>query len=133
MTKIRYLILLIFSIFLTIGSVNAQVKKIDSVNKIIDPIFPDENPKFPGDSLNEYIMHNLTVPQDDCIGKVYIEFIVEKSGKLSNIKILQGPCVAWDSAVIKCFRAMPAWIPAKQNGEPIKFEFLMPVNSDIRK
>lgn len=104
----------------------------DSLFKYED-ITAGEEPKFPGDSLNSYIINNLIVPQDGCYDKIFIRFIVEKNGELSNLKIIRGRCLLMDSAVIKCFRAMPAWISAKQNGKPVRTSLTVPLIIDLRR
>lgn len=104
----------------------------DSLFKYED-ITGGEMPKFPGDSLNNYIINNLIVPQDDCNDKIFVRFVVEKDGRLSNLKILHGHCVAMDTAVIKCFRSMPAWIPAQRKGKPVRTSLTVPLIIDLRR
>lgn len=134
MTKSMKQLILTFFVFLIANELIAQSIKADTVYELSSiNALTGQKPKFPGDSLSNYIMDNMIVPQDDCVGKVYIEFIVEKNGGLSNFKILHGPCASWDSAVTNCFRKMPAWIPANQSGKPIRVYVRMPVIVDVRK
>lgn len=81
--------------------------------------------EFPGGNseMLKFIGQNLKVPkefQDAGIsGKIIISFCVKKEGTIDNIEILRSPGFGIDEEIIKVFKSMPKWIPAKLNGVPI--------------
>ena len=68
-------------------------------------------------------------PQYNCKGKVFIEFIVERDGRLSNIRIVKGlnNCNEYNNEAERVIRSMPRWIPAKHLGKNVRFKMILPV------
>jgi outer membrane biosynthesis protein TonB len=93
----------------------------------------EEQPSFPGgvDSLQKYLTLKTKLPNnwrfDSINGKVFIEFLVESNGSISNPKILRGLNPILDSIAIGAIKVMPKWVPAKQRGEPVNCEFRLPI------
>jgi protein TonB len=89
----------------------------------------DELPQFSPnqDSLFNFIARNLTYPQECVEGAVYIGFIVEPTGELSNHRILRGIHPTMDKHALKVFEKMPNWNPGTCNGEPISFLYTLPI------
>jgi protein TonB len=116
----------------------------------VSPPPPDSNhvftyveimPKFPGgqDSMNRFIQRNLQYPdlaRDNNIqGTVYACFVVEKDGKVDEVKILRSmipPCIACDSEVIRVIKKMPKWKPGAQQGKPVRVQFNLPVKFSLQ-
>ena len=78
----------------------------------------DIEPTFPGgqEALMRFIQENITYPQEaieeDIQGKVYVQFYVEKDGKVSDVKILKGlGCPSIEKEAIRVVSIMPNWIP----------------------
>lgn len=94
----------------------------------------EEPPQFPGGEKerNLFLQRNVKYPllarQYKVQGTVYATFIIEKSGKISNIKILQGIGCGCDDEVSRVVHMMPDWIPGKNNGQPVRVQMLMPVS-----
>ena len=90
-------------------------------------------PEFPGGTtaMLQWIQQNMRYPQsalDEGIqGRVFVRFIVEKDGSISNPEILRGVNTALDNEALRLVRAMPKWTPAKMNGQPVRFRFTMPI------
>ncbi len=91
-------------------------------------------PTFPGgdEAFGNYLAKSIRYPKiarDKSIqGRVIVSFIVEKDGKLSNIKVLRdigGGCGPEASRVLS---ESPAWNPGTQNGKPVRVAYTMPVN-----
>jgi TonB family protein len=107
--------------------------KTDSIDVYI---FVDQMPEFPGgiSALNKYISEKLYEPtKDRCeykfSGTVYVNFIVEKDGSLSNIKILKGTngCSACDTKALEIIKTMPKWIPGKQDKINVRTFYSYPI------
>ncbi len=93
----------------------------------------DEMPEFPGgiEKLMEYLANNIKYPKkakkNKVQGKVFVNFIVEKDGSISNIKILKGIGYGCNEEVIRVLKKMPKWKPGKHNGKPVRVIFNLPV------
>jgi TonB family protein len=100
-----------------------------------DPIFTvvEQMPEFPEgyEELSKYLKANLKYPQEarenEISGKVFISFIVEESGNITNATILRGIGGGCDEAAIEVIESMPNWIPGKQKGKAVKVQFNMPI------
>jgi TonB family protein len=83
----------------------------------IDCVFVSEQmPQFPGGvgALNIFIRNNLVVPGRICAeGYVFVGFVVEKDGTISNIKIIRGLSQQHDDSAIEVVKKMPRWLPSK--------------------
>lgn len=90
-------------------------------------------PKFPGgdDARAAHFQKVLTYPEtarkDKVEGTVYVTFIVEKDGSISNAKILRGVRKDIDEVALRAVSSMPLWEPGTQRGEPVRVQFNMPL------
>jgi len=60
-------------------------------------------------------------------GKVFIKFVVEKDGSITNIEVIRGMHSAFDNEVVRLIEKMPKWQPAQYNGKPVRSYFTLPV------
>lgn len=127
-------ILLVFfgCVLAATSSAQAQKNNIipDSSGTIIC-VFP-ANTEFPGgiDSFRSYIKRNLRWPgngYDDHEGRVIVTFIVEKSGKLTHIKVVRGVSPAIDKEAIRLIKNSPKWKPAIENNKPKRVSYSLPI------
>ena len=91
-------------------------------------------PEFPGGThaLFKFISENLEYPQhaiDGQIeGRVIVQFVVDKTGKVGNIQVVRSIDKLLDQAAIDVVRALPAWKPGMQNGQPVNVRYTLPVS-----
>ena len=115
-----------------------QVK--EEVEVVDDPIFVvvEELPEFPGGdaALYKFLAENINYPklavEAGITGKVYIRFVVEKDGSISQATIrhdIGGGCGAEALRVVK---SMPKWKPGKQCRKPVRTDFTLPVSFELR-
>jgi periplasmic protein TonB len=105
-------------------SFSSTNEKKDSIS-IFD--VPDIIAEFPGgrSELNRYLSDSIHPPErllkSEIQRKVYVRFFVSKEGSISNVRILKGmpECPECDEEVLRVYKAMPNWKPAKLDGEPI--------------
>lgn len=91
-----------------------------------------------GDSARmEFLKYNLRYPnmalERGIQGTVYITFVIEKDGSLSNPKILRGIGGGCDEEVIRIIKLMPKWNPGKQRGKAVRVQFNMPVKFTLKR
>lgn len=90
-------------------------------------------PSFPGgeSALFQYLSSNIRYPQAaidrDLEGRVYVEFVVDRSGKVTNAKVKKGIHPTLDAEALRVVESMPDWSPGIQNGEFVRVMFTIPV------
>jgi protein TonB len=91
-------------------------------------------PEFPGGDLGlmKYIQKNVKYPpiakEYNITGKVYISFIVDKSGSVTNVKIARGVDKNLDAEAMRVVKSLPKYKPGKQRGKAVKVKFTIPIN-----
>ena len=93
----------------------------------------EDAPQFPGgeDVRIKFLQENLRYPQEakklGVQGTVLLTFVVEKDGRITDIRVLRGIGSGCDEEAIRVVRDMPKWIPAKQRGRAVPVQFNMPI------
>jgi len=98
-------------------------------------IYPIETmPQFPGgqDSLRVFIEqnNNWKVTDETISGKVFISFVVELDGSVSNIEILRGLHPTCDEEARRIISLLPKWKPGEQLGTPVRTKLVLPITFD---
>ena len=60
-------------------------------------------------------------------GHVIVTFIVETDGSLSDVKVIRGIHPLFDEEAVRVVKSMPKWNPGRQNGEPVRVKYSVPV------
>lgn len=93
----------------------------------------EKYPEFPGghDAFNRYISRNLRYPmmarENNISGRVFVSFIIEKNGSLSNIQVVRGIGGGCDDEAIRVLRNSPSWTAGMQNGQKVRVAYTMPI------
>ena len=96
--------------------------------------FVEEMPSYPGgnDELLGFFASNIQYPEiakrAGVEGKVMVQFVVEKSGDITEIAVLKGIGAGCDEEAVKVARMMPRWTPGKQNGKPVRVRMVIPIH-----
>ena len=99
----------------------------------------EQMPSFPGGdkALSEYISNNLKYPQTAIEkriqGRVFVGFIVEPDGSISNVKALRGIGNGCNEEAMRVVKSMPKWEPGKQSGQAVRVNYQIPVNFSLPK
>ena len=89
-------------------------------------------PSFPGGdkARMDFLVKNLVYPKHarevGIEGTVFITFVIEEDGSVSNIKILRGIGGGCDEEAVRVTKLMPKWIPAKQRGKNVRVQYNLP-------
>lgn len=100
--------------------------------------FPEVEAEFPGGhtALFKYIQDNLVYPDVATElkhqGKVYVSFIVEEDGSVTNVKIMRGISKEFDLEAKRVVRSMPKWTPAQCNGKISRSRMQLPVQFTLQ-
>ena len=137
-----------------------EVKTSDPDDKVYDK--PEVLPEFPGgtDKFWEWLRKEVKYPKEaleyGVEGRVYIEFVVEKNGEISNMKEIAGPDSergivvtaykakddspeevkkeneskgrkALQEEALRVAKAMPNWTPGRDKGKAVRTKFVLPI------
>ena len=127
-------------------NINAEVEQNEIIEEYVAPevveeevveqeIFQivEEMPAFPGgeQKLMEYVAKNIKYPQiareTGIQGRVFIGFVVEPDGSVSNVKLLRGIGGGCDEEAMRVVKSMPKWTPGKQRGKAVRVSYQIPV------
>ena len=100
----------------------------DEVFKVVEV-----DPEFPGgvEALYKYLAENIKYPvlakEKGTQGRVYVTFVVEKDGSVTDAKVLRGVSEEVDAEALRVINAMPKWKPGMQQGVPVRVQYNIPI------
>jgi len=117
-----------------------RVEVEEEVEEVEEEIFlvVEEDAEFPGglEALSKYLSENIKYPQlakeNNIEGRVFVSFVVEKDGRVGNIKILRDIGGGCGAEAVRVVKSMPRWKPGKQRGKPVRSQFNLPVNFSLK-
>ncbi len=104
---------------------------IDGPETPIDISALDKSPEYPG-GLNAflgYVGKNFKVPEDEGLNvKVFVQFVVEINGELTDIKVIKDPGYGMGSEAIRVLKSLKTkWKPGIKNGKPVRTLYSLPI------
>ena len=124
--------LLFLVLFITANAV-AQVLPEKSPNRDDTFIVVEQMPEYPGGqaAMMKYISSSLIYPESaadkEIEGKVLVSFVVDKTGKVGDVKIKKSVNKDLDKEAIRVVKGMPLWKPGMQAGVPQNVQFYLPI------
>jgi TonB family protein len=96
---------------------------------------PETKPSFKGgdEAMNKYVSDNLKYPESatsDWEGTIFVDFIVENDGTVSNVEIAgetEGAEQVFRDEATRVIKSMPTWVPGKHRGKPVLVKYDMPI------
>lgn len=89
------------------------------------------HPEMGTEDFFVYLKKNQKYPakarKNQVQGRVMVEFVVEKDGSLSNLKVIQKMGSGLDEEAVRLIEKGPKWVPAQYNGQPIRQKMILPV------
>ncbi len=98
----------------------------------------EQKPSFPGGDAEMYkwLGQNIVYPpaasEEGVQGRVVVEFVVGKDGSITNARVVRQRHPALDKEALRVVRAMPKWIPGRNNGQPVKVTYTLPVTFKLQ-
>lgn len=98
----------------------------------------EDMPEFPGGetALRSFINKNVNYPviaaENGIQGKVYVRFVVDKDGSVTNAEIARGVDPSLDQEALRVVRTLPKWKPGKQRGKPVRVSYTVPINFQLQ-
>lgn len=93
----------------------------------------EQQAEFPGglQAMMKFLQKNIKYPASakrmGIEGRVFVKFIVDKEGGISNMEVIKGINADLDKEAMRVIKLMPPWKPGKQNGRAVKSQFVLPV------
>lgn len=117
-----------------------QQKKVDP-SKMKNGVYTgvDEMPRFPGgeSELMKFIGANLKYPEkaikDQTEGRVVVQFIVSKTGKVRDIAVIRSLSPECDAEAVSVIESMPDWTPGKEKGQVVDVYYTLPIAYKLTK
>lgn len=83
-------------------------------------------------AFNQFVSSNIRYPNQarrmGIGGKVYVEFIVERDGSITNVKSIKGIGAGCDEEAVRVVSMAPKWNPGKQRGKPVRQRMILPIS-----
>lgn len=98
----------------------------------------EQKPEFNGGEaamykwLSENIVYPSAASEEGVQGRVVVEFVVGKDGSITNVRVLRPRHPALDKEAVRVVKAMPKWIPGRNNGQPVKVTYTLPVTFKLQ-
>ena len=94
----------------------------------------EEMPEYPGgeEALKNEIAEKIKYPEEarknGIQGKVFVTFVVDEQGAVSNVKIARGAEPSLDKEALRVINTLKTWKPGKEKGKAVKVAFTVPIN-----
>ena len=98
----------------------------------------EQKPQFAGGeaAMYKWLGDNIVYPpaaaEEGVSGRVVVEFVVGKDGSISNVRVVRSRHTALDKEALRVVKAMPNWIPGRNNGQPVKVTYTLPVTFKLQ-
>jgi protein TonB len=128
MKKFLFLVLAFFAIQIGFAQDTTNV----SDNTVYNTAGIEVEPEFPGgiEQFHKFIEKNYKSPSntESLKGKIYVTFIIEKDGSLSDIRVLRDLKYGTGKEAIRVLELSPKWIAGEQNGQKVRCMFSLPIS-----
>ncbi|RZJ33686.1 MAG: energy transducer TonB [Flavobacterium sp.] len=115
---------------LTVEPVGNGPADVVEDNTIYNTAGIEVKPQFPGgiEAFYNFIRKNYTPPDEPGLkGNVFVSFVVEKDGSLTDIKVLRDIGFGTKEEAIRVLKKCPRWTPAEQNGKRVRCSYQLPI------
>jgi TonB family protein len=98
----------------------------------------EQMPTFPGGTkamykfLGKSVKYPAEAQKNNIKGRVFIGFVIEKNGSISNVKVLRPVNPFLDKEALRVVKSMPKWNPGVQSGKIVRVSYTVPINFSLR-
>jgi protein TonB len=96
-------------------------------------------PSFMGGDLNTFrawVAQEFVIPaiaaENGIQGRVVVQFVIEKDGRLTNIEFLQSPDRVYEDEVRRVLNKSPKWTPGRQRDAVVRVKYILPINCTLQ-
>jgi periplasmic protein TonB len=116
----------------TIQEVAPPVIDDEDADKIFIVVEQTASPKGGMGAFYKYVSENIHYPAQarrlNVEGKVFVEFVVERDGSITQLVVIKGIGAGCDEEAIRIIQNSPPWEPGKQRGKPVKQRMVLPIH-----
>ncbi len=122
------------------GSFAIKATNPEKASAVSNEIFVvvDQQPEFAGgmSKLYKYLSETINYPErakrDSIQGRVFVSFIVEKDGSITDVKLLRGIGSGCDEEAVRAVAEMPNWKPGEMKGKSVRVRFNLPIKFTLK-
>jgi TonB family protein len=146
---LKYLLAVpLFASMLTLSSVTIAKNEVVTLSEkaILIPQQKDNKvftevehvPNYPGgvNKFYKFLQQNIKYPAEakskKIQGKVFVSFIVEKDGSLSNLKVIRDPGAGCGAEALRVMKLSPKWNPGIQMGHKVRVQYTLPISFTLK-
>jgi protein TonB len=110
---------------------NGPKDVVEEDNEIYNTAGIEVKPDFPGgiEKFYKFVAKNYQTPEEEGLkGKVFVSFVVEKDGSLTDIKVIRDIGFGTGKEAIRVLKSCPKWTPGEQNGKKVRVLYSLPIN-----
>ena len=117
------------------GPKNAKAVEDNNVYGVFEAL--ELQPTFPGgmDKFYKYLSKAIRYPsmaqEQGVQGKVFLSFIIEKNGTLTDIKVVKTLGAGTDEEAVRVLKGSPKWMPGIQNGKEVRVKYNIPISFSL--
>ena len=118
------------------GEDTVQIKSAEPTDKVYQVV--EQMPTFKGGdaALMKYLSENIKYPEAaekaGEQGRVVVSFTVEKDGAVADVKVARSVTPTLDAEAVRVIKAMPKWVPGKQDGQLVRVRYNVPVSFKLQ-
>lgn len=116
-----------------------ETKPKEVEDKVYNIAMVEQKPEFPGGEaamykwLSDHINYPVAAAEEGVQGRVVVEFVVSKTGNVENVRVLRGRHPALDKEATRLVKSMPKWQPGRNNGQPVKVTYTLPITFKLQE
>ena len=107
-------------------------KEEEEISGVFDIVEEGAEPIGGYEAFYKYVAKNIKYPNQakrmGVEGKVYVQFVVDKNGTITDVKAIRGIGAGCDEEAIRVVGEAPKWKPGKQRGRPVRQRIVLPIN-----
>ena len=115
-------------------------KPVEKPKEVKEEVFRsvEQMPQFPGgeDALRKYLASHVNYPpmaaENNVQGKVVVQFVVEKDGKVGEVKVVRSVDKDLDREAVRVCKSLPKFTQGRQNGQPVRVWYTLPVQFKLQ-
>ena len=131
--RVLFFVCICTSVFAQTDSAKTSLPVNENTKELIHTM-----PEFPGgeDAFFKFIQTNLKYPYEakkaQIEGRVYVEFMVEKDGSVTNVKAAKSPNELLSMEAVRVITMLPKYKPGTQNGIPVRIQLTIPIQFALK-
>ena len=115
-------------------------EKVEKPKEVVEEVFTvvEQMPQFPGGeaALMKYLQSHINYPpmaaENNVQGKVVVQFVVDKTGKVGEVKVVRSVDKDLDREAVRVCKSLPKFTPGRQNGQAVSVWYTLPVTFKLQ-